>query len=266
MKVRKLYADLVTSTGDVYVFYIVEISVLGRRWPLGGVERYTASGEEILSGDGISWRHAEQVLAGKRDLEVPLKGGAVRIERTNVGPGWNRATEILPGIGWSVVTVDQRLQATCSGRDRIGIVGRGYSDLVELTAAPRTIGLEKLSWGRVHLSNSSVTYTHARSRVGAYSAAIVCRAGGAPERVPFTYGVTEAGRVLEIDGRLINLTPRRVLHRGAALGPDRLPNPLHRLFARWAVGRSDETRWLSDATTANGDDEGTAVHEEVHFF
>jgi hypothetical protein len=266
MNVRKLYADLVTSAGDVYVFYVVEISILGGRWPLGGVERYAASGDEILSGDRISWRQAERVLAGERDIEVPLKGGPVRIERTKVGPGWNKGSEILPGISWRVVTVDQDLQATCSGQERPSIVGRGYSDLVELTVAPRAIGLERLTWGRVHLSELTVAYTHAQSRAGAYSGAIVCRAGRPPEHVPFNYGPTEAGRMLEVDGRRIELTPRRVLHRGAALGPDRLPNPLHRLFARWAVGRSDETRWLSDATTANGDDRGIAVHEEVFFF
>jgi hypothetical protein len=255
---RKVYADLVTPDATVAVVYLGWARFLGRWFPRCGVEIYRPDGTRtLLHGAGPPPVPAD-LLAEDVPLRVRIAGGAIAEMRVETVHGaWDPEEPCPdPAIRWRVLAARTRATLTLPGGETLE--GQGYVDWVELGRGPRAMGLETLTWGRMHLPGRTVIVESLDFADGARWRLSRAWPDGADTTGAFE--IDAEGRGKAISGTLVlPLEPDRVLHADDAFDPERIPGFVDRLVTRCLSGTTAERRWVGRA----GD--GHAVWERVVF-
>ena len=279
---RKLYADVVGSDGEVLVAHLAWLRVAGVHTPYAVVERFPAGGgREVLRGRPIAGSPRRRRDGGMEYSIGTRDGRTLRLVHHAPMPAWHPSDPpISPRVHWHVAVPYARAEVSWvgagpdagAGTAADSFVGTGYSDWVWLRLPPRLLGLRRLRWGRVHLPDRTVVFTSVDRANGARWTRIAeWRVGEDPVEVV----VDGAPRIAEpgddsgtwtvpAPGGPVTLEPLRVLHEGEPLDPDRFPDPWERWGSRLASGATYEIRRLSRAYDASGAT-GMAVHESIRF-
>lgn len=272
---RKLYADLVAEDGTVCIVYVSWLDAWVIRARYAAVEVYGQDGgREILRA-----RHAPRLDPERTGpdlrLDLHLPEGPFRLRFESVAGPWEPAPAIAAGaLRWSVLSARARAVASWPGGTRADLHGVGYSDAVALDRPPRTLGLERLDWGRIHLEDETLVFTRLSTRRGLVWGRAARWRGGAsdPEESDVALEPDARGLGLRIaDGHAapasLHLHPLRTLHDGLAFDATRIASPWTRAWTAALAGRTVETRWLSSAARSaeRSVARGVALHERVYF-
>ncbi len=264
---QKLYADLVAEDGTVCIVYMAETHLFGTIYPHAGLELYWPDGHhEVCRAE--CWKDAPPRM-NRFYFDVP--GGPFIYDFDVQHADWAPGTAPADGLDWSVRFARSQAEARWLGNPaRPRLCGAGYADFVDLRRLPRSLGLQRLDWGRIHWPNQTTFLFNA----------LRFRDGGAWQRMawwspngfyasdhPFAFVEADGAMHLMLPDEVITLRPVRVLHEGPALNPTRFPHRLERLIARAAAGPVRETRWLSQAegSPLTPSEPGWAIHERVFF-
>lgn len=272
---RKLYADLVADDGAVCIVYVSWLETWGLRVESAAVELYGPKGtREILRARAVAGLDPEQAGPDLR-LRLELPEGRFLLRYEAEAGSWEPAPPAdLDGLRWSVRAARARAVASWTGGRRRELHGLGYADAVALDRPPRSLGLERLDWGRAHLDGETVVFTRLSTRSGLEWARAARWRPGARQPDETDLDLEPRSRDLALrlhDGApgsnaCLRLRPIRTLHDGPAFDAARLPSPLARSLATALAGRVVETRWLSGAAWDDGACGGAlAVHEHVRF-
>lgn len=253
MHVRKWYLDLVTDEGEVFVGYWASV-----RWgPLRlraaavlldgaeGVDRTTLrpGPAPVVGVAGVSWSVPAWRHSGAWRPSVP----GLRRELWEGDAG---------AVRWNCVCPGATATVTVAGITRHGL---GYVEELELTAAPWSLPISELRWGRLVTNHHAVVW--------------IQWTGEAPLNLVLLDGRPSAGPVTIADdgvvGDAVTVTldqPR--VFRDAELGAGVLASiPALGRRVPDAMLATRETKWVSRGTAlvAGVAHRGWAVHERVRF-
>lgn len=271
---QKLYTDCITSSGDIFIVYLTWLRWLGVEQCACGFEWYSPDGTRKVHQTSkpprdLNGLHEEGAISFSLDLPSPLH---VQIT-PSLSPWRPSGTSPLQGLSWSnrVPRANVQLRWETPSSPTLW-EGDGYADWVEITQRPSTLPLQTLQWGRLHLPETTVVYTHLIAkdgtpwtRVGEWSQ------GEFRETHDLTLQDQAPAFHLELSQPLASsqcytLTPQRVLHQGDAINKERYPQVLQRTIARWLSGPMTETRWYSRVQSQTDPRQtGWALHERVFF-
>lgn len=255
---RKLYGDLITDSGVVCVVYVAELCVLGARSASAGYECYAPDGSRrVVRARGAATLHVDPSRIGVRfdTLEGPFN---YELRRGEVPFEPHRPSAHL---GWQVLAAMSPVRVTGVAGDR-GLSGLGYSDRVELSAPPRTLGLAELAWGRGQLGHDTFVFTEARFTDGRLFRRALVNGSSFTE---FTLeSDTDDSLRLGVGEWHFALDDQRCLHVGDAIDEARFPTRLERGLSHALSGAIRERRALARVRGAHGE-AGRALHERVHF-
>ena len=255
---EKLYCDLVTPEGELWVVYVSRSRVLGVRQRAAGVERYLPDGTREVFHARAPLPGLDAALGG---VDLSLAEGTLSLRYEPQAPPWEPDSPI-EGLRWRVVIPRARghLRATLGGRE-VEARGLGYADRVTLSRSPRALGLRDLRWGRVHLPDATWIWDEVVRGAGAWrTLAVFDGAGARREPAEFVLDDGDASGTVRAGDETVSLTPVRTTHEGDALDAERFPSALERSAARAWAGPIHERRRLSRAGA-----HGWAVHEVVRF-
>jgi hypothetical protein len=265
---EKLYADLVTPDGAVYLLYLATLDLLGTKYRYAGLECYSASGERQVIAATPGDDHAPDHGAGT-ELRGTLAtaSGELRYEFQPLVGGLMPDRPACDGLRWSVrlarAAARLKLPAELGGGE---VQGTGYVDHVALDRITRRFGLRRVDWGRAHLRDATVVWNSVQFCDGRHWDRTLRwqRPGGSPqtlERGAFK-GPPDPHTEIARAGGLLD--SERVLHHGTAIDRQRFPNAAGRWAVRALTGWTEERRCVS--RIAQGDHApGWGVYETVHF-
>lgn len=252
---RKVYVDLLTPQGELWVVYLNYVRLAGAWTARAGLERYTPDGRRTLAHSPASPALVDAdtpVEALPLSMPLPaadgLPAGELRLELEVVQGAWQPPqTCPVPELHWSVRAARTRAVARLGAQ---AWEGTGYVDYVCIRKPTRLVGLRKLRWGRTHLPDRTVVSEHLEATGGRRwdtgfewpLLAVVPVVLHEPSRLDDA----GHGQVPLPDG-LLRLDPERLLHRGDAFDPDRVPRRLDRWACNAIGGPTMETRWLGRA-------------------
>jgi hypothetical protein len=262
---RKIYADLITEDGTVCVLYLTWVRFWKTWYPSAGVEIYGPDGtREIHRANSAPGPVAPDTPLTDLPLRIELEDGPFELEYVPVHAGWT-PQDHQGDLDWSVKLARGHARASWDGR-RPDLVGTGYVDFVELTRPTRWLGFETLTWGRFHLPGRTVVFDELQLASGdVWRPARVWPGDertAAPSETRAELG--EGQGIVQLGGERLELQAHRVLHRGDAFDPDRIPSPVDRAVCQMVGGPHHEVRWFGTATAADGT-VGHGLWERVHF-
>jgi hypothetical protein len=257
VRFEKLYADLVTADGTVLVAYLAETLAFGTRTQHAGLEVYHPDGAREVHHA----RSVTRITEGDRtSLAMVFPNGTFLLEHQTEHGAWQpEGAPPCAGLDWRVCAARASARAELAGRT---YVGTGYSDFVQITRAPRSLGLVELRWGRVHLSDETIvfdalTFAERQPYLRAIS---ILPSGRRIEHAVFTVEDRDRETWLHLAGRApIVLTSLRSLHIGHAIDRERFPSVVDRVLSRALAGRVTERRTLARVGGS------FALHECVRF-
>ena len=279
VRIRKLYADLVTEAGAVCVVYVTRIEMARFRTTFAGVELYLPDGErEVLRASPPHAAELFEPRAGEVGIRLDLPQGPFELRYRNAGEPWRPSGgDPARGLRWSVVSPRADAVATwVTGSHRRRLEGLGYADLVTIDRLPRWLGLASLEWGRLHLPQETVVFTSVARRSGEEWKRLAVWSGNERQprelrgfRVCLRRDVAGDRASYELDfvapGRPRLLAVERELHRGPALDRARLPSRGERAVTGLLTGRVHEVRYISRTHGPVESERGWALHERVRF-
>lgn len=253
LALRKWYLDAVSDDGRVVIVYWASLR-------FGPVSLTVAS--LLDSAPGRAPRTRLAVNGGDEPRE---RDGVVEWSHDGLGVR-GRWTRAFPAIDRSLLTgAGGRIAWRCAapgasvtleiGGERVEALG--YAEVLDVTAAPWTLPIRELRWGRAVSAHGSVVWIDWR--------------GPAPRTDVFVDGVPQPARVgddtIEGDSFSLHLTRDRTLRDGP-IGTTALAGVPG--ISAWAPARfltTLESKWVSRATFAGGGREWSswAVHEIVRF-
>jgi len=257
---RKLYADLVTDSGEVCIAYVACLELLGVASHSAGYEYYAPDGSRrvVRASSRAEVRHDARGLSIA--FATPHGAFSYQLAADSAGRAGTRH-EVSPALSWQVLLHARKARITGSS----GISersGAGYSDRVEMTAPPRTLGLAELAWGRGGRDGRGFVFTRAQFRDGrTFQSALVD--GNESSALALNRLGTERLQ-LGSGPASFELRDERVIHEGPALDVARFPSRAERWLARALSGPMQEVRALARFVAADGSD-GFALHERVQF-
>jgi hypothetical protein len=214
---QKLYADLVAEDGTVCITYLAWLEVLGSRRTFAGLELYSPDGKrEVFRARPRSYVVDDTGIA----VELDVRGGTFRLRQKSLHCGWlPSGASAHPAIDWSVLTARAKsVGDLCVDASRSQWQGIGYADLVELRRPARTLGLDLLQWGRLHLDDETIVFNSVRLRSGEqWKRVALCSAARARERCDFALSHVDGATMLMLpglDARQVSMVNRRSLHSG----------------------------------------------------
>ena len=163
---EKLYADLVTDDGTVCVAYIAWLDVLGARSSHAGFELYARRASRVVRAKNWTLRADNETSSSSSKFRAVRLSfdRAPRTGRGFLGPSAH------PSLRWSVRSARAAADAQWNGDPkRPRLRGIGYADWVELKRPTRSLGLQHLRWGRMHLPDKTVVFNEVRFRSGTAS-------------------------------------------------------------------------------------------------
>lgn len=257
---RKIYADLITDDGTVCVLYLTWVRFWKTWYPSAGVEIYGPDGtREIHRAKVAPAPAAPDTPLGELPLRIELDDGPFEMHHVPVHGGWTPADR-QGDLDWSVKLGRGHARASWGGR-RPDLHGTGYVDFVELTRPTRWLGFETLTWGRFHLPGRTVVFDELQLATGDVWRPARTWPGVESET---RTDIGEGRATVDLGDEHLTLRAHRVLHRGNAFDPDRIPSPVDRAVCQMVGGPHHEVRWFGTATTADGTT-GPGLWEQVHF-
>lgn len=273
---RKLYVDLVDEQGTVWIFYFVDLSSLGFRQRLAGVEKYPRAGQPSLRRVTKTpvWPDEPRPDEPFR-FRMALAAGPVEFSALSLLPPWVPAGAPLSlPIKWHVVAPRLVVTLRCPDSPH-PLSGVGYADFVTLRGLPRSLGVRHLRWGRAHGPEGTFVFTSVVPRRGnAWQRAALWRGTETPlEWDRFDLEERPDGLLLQPTaasgqgGDRFALGKERILRQGDTVDSGRFPQAGERLAYRLVMGSTAETRWAGSSWLDGGDlsVRGSAVHEAVDF-
>lgn len=258
---HKLYADLVTETGAVCVVYTSDLRLAGASFRSFGFELYSAAGQRsVVHGVG----DANVRLDAENSLEIAFftpEGPFGYTCELNPSDGSAIVHEPCPHVCWSVLSAKGKASARGS-LCGAGLSGTGYCDKVTLNRWPRTLGLSRIQWGRLHTRAESAVFNRVTLTDGTIWQS---NGNGRGDSSDFALEQTEEKLTgIRSHTGVYRLCAGRVLHEGAAVDAARFPSPALRALARLLTGPVFERRVLSSATFEDRTT-GVVLHEDVRF-
>ncbi len=280
MKVRfeKLYSDLVTDAGDVFIVYLARVEFLGMRKAYASLEHYpSAGGRNVIQASGFSQR-ATKLSKGRKNLitELDLKPGRFVLTYESVTDHPWRPSGAAPhsDLLWHVVVPKADAVATwTAGGKTVEVRGQGYSDFVEMKCLPRSLNLRMLEWGRLHLKDVTMVYTSICFKSNRTWKRLGIWHEGKPMsqlrefkiRHWETHSMLTIPRGIDAAPRELKIRNERLLHQGRVLDLSRIPKTIERLIYNVITGSTREYRWFGIVRTPSDQVHSTVLHEVVEF-
>lgn len=248
----KYYLDAVAPDGAGFIAYALRLEAWGVKitaaasiaWPADPaapvVQRRTLRGRlPVRDGAGLVWDCAALGISG-------------RWEAAGAGP----ETRLHPGVDWQVLAAPAGVNARLAGRP---LTGSGYAERLELHAAPWTLPLDTLLWGRFVAPGHAVVWIEWLHPQGGRW--LWCDGRRiAAEIISDSEIAWHGGRIRFADARVV---------RSGRLGDTVLrkwPGLRTRLPARLAAYH--ESKWLAPAVLERDGlppEHGWVLHERVEF-
>jgi hypothetical protein len=252
VKVEKHYLDAVAQDGAGLIGYAM---------------RLEAWGAHVTAAAVLAWEADPSVpVVQRRTLRgcLPVRDGAgltwnctaLGVSGSWRGIGTTPAATLHAGVDWGVLAAPAQVEIRRGNRI---IAGWGYAELLALRAAPWTLPLHTLLWGRFIAPGQAVTWIewcHPQGNCWIWHGGN--RMAGA--------AVAETG--VSWQGGCLRFTGRRVLRTGR-LGDTVLRAwPRLRALVPNRLSAYHETKWLTPATLeldGSPPSSGWVIHERVDF-
>jgi hypothetical protein len=251
-KLRKWYFDCVTPEGRGIILYAARLC-----WGFLRLN-YTARIEFSANDPSHAYSHSLRKFA---DPVITPEKIELRVPSLNVSATWRAGSPAISeqllstsdgSINWTCLSPSARAEVDLNGENYEGM---GYTELIELSLPPRSLGIEELWWGRFISEEVSLVW--------------------------IIWKGTNARKFIYLNGELIDAT---VNETGlfSPLGTLRFINP--QTLRNDSIGRSlripflqsvlkrlridlDEHKYLSKAnwTESNNSSDGWAIYEVVRW-
>jgi hypothetical protein len=245
---RKWYFDCVAEDGTVWIGYAGWV-----RW--GALKVSFAS--SLSSTTKTSLRACEEPRIANGRLDWSCEAIGVRqLGAAQAGGSLLPPQELYPGVTWQCVAPAADVTVTLRDRE---IRGRGYAEVLEMSAPPWTLPIRQLRWGRLAGETTALAW--------------IQWTGGHPVNLVLRDGAFETAAAIGDEEVLLADGTRLMLTQPSLIRSDRLAKTLRPLkpiasrLPKLFTGTMEQ-KWRSRGTVSapgRPSEEGWVIHELITF-